>query len=49
MSFLILVFIVALSLYVVGMVVLALTAILGSVRGNRELKKLEGGPRPGNY
>jgi hypothetical protein len=49
MSFLILVFIVALSLYVVGMVVLALTAILGSVRGNRELKKLEREPRPGNY
>ena len=49
MSFLILVFIVALSLYVVGMVVLALTAILGSLRGNRELKKLEREPRPGNY
>jgi hypothetical protein len=31
---LVLVFIVAVALYVVGMVVLALAAILGSVRGN---------------
>ena len=39
MAFLLYVFIVAVSLYVVGMIVLALAAILGSVRGNRELKK----------
>jgi hypothetical protein len=49
MAFLLYVFIVAVSLYVVGMVVLALAAILGSVRGNRELKKLKPEPRPGNY
>jgi len=30
---------VAVCLYVLGMIVLALTAILGSVRRNRELKK----------
>jgi hypothetical protein len=41
---LVLVFIVAVGLYVVGMIVLALAAILGRVRGNRELK-----PRPGDY
>jgi hypothetical protein len=35
------VFIVAVGLYVVGMIVLALVAILGRVRSNRELKKLE--------
>jgi len=29
------------------MIVLALAAILGSVRGDRKLKKLE--PRPGDY
>jgi hypothetical protein len=46
---LVLVFIVAVSLYVVGMIVLALVAILGSVRGNRKLKKLEPEPRPGDY
>ena len=34
-----LVFIVAVALYVLGMIVLALAAILGSVRSNRELKK----------
>jgi hypothetical protein len=33
------VFIVAVGLYVLGMIVLALIAILGSVRRNRELKK----------
>ena len=33
------VFIVAVGLYVLGMIVLALVAILGSVRGKRELKK----------
>jgi hypothetical protein len=31
------------------MIVLALAAILGSVRGNRELKKLEPEPRPGDF
>ena len=30
---------VAVGLYVLGMIVLALTAILGRVRGKRELKK----------
>ena len=35
------VFIVAVGLYVLGMIVLALVAILGRVRGNRKLKKLE--------
>ena len=35
------VFIVAVGLYVLGMIVLALAAILGTVRGNRKLKKLE--------
>jgi len=38
---LVLVLIVAVGLYVLGMIVLAFTAILGRVRGNRELKKLE--------
>ena len=38
---LVLVFIVAVGLYVLGMIVLALVVILGRVRGNRELKKLE--------
>ena len=38
---LVFVFIVAVGLYVLGMIVLALAAILGRVRGNRELKKLE--------
>src|SRR5262249_35855027 len=38
---LVLFFIVAVGLYVLGMIVLALAAILGRVRGNRELKKLE--------
>ena len=32
------VFIVAVGLYVLGMIALALAAILGRVRGNRELK-----------
>ena len=32
---------VAVGLYVLGMIVLALAAILGRVRANRELKKLE--------
>jgi len=38
---LVLVLIVGIGLYVVGMIVLALAAILGRVRSNRELKKLE--------
>ena len=38
---LVLVLIVAVGLYVLGMIALALVAILGRVRGNRELKKLE--------
>jgi hypothetical protein len=38
---LVLVFTVAVGLYVLGMIVLALTAIFGSVRSNRALKKLE--------
>ena len=46
---LVLFFTVAVGLYVLGMIVLALAAILGSVRGNRELKKLEPEPRPGDY
>jgi len=46
---LVLVFTVAVGLYVVGMIVLALAAILGSVRGNRELKKREPEPRPGDH
>ena len=32
---------VAVGLYVLGMIVLALAAILGRARGNRELKKFE--------
>jgi hypothetical protein len=41
MPFLLVFFIVALSLWVVGLIVIALAAILGSVRGDRTLKKLE--------
>jgi uncharacterized membrane protein len=44
MSFLLLFFAVALSLWVVGLIAIALAAILGSVRGNTRLKKL-----PGDY
>jgi len=36
---LVLVFTVAVGLYVLGMIALALAAISGRVRGNRELKK----------
>jgi hypothetical protein len=36
---LVLVFTVAVGLYVLGMIVLALAAVLGGVRGNKELKK----------
>ena len=35
------VLIVAVGLYVLGMIVLALVAILGRVRGNKEMKKFE--------
>jgi hypothetical protein len=42
---LVIVFIVAVGLYVLGMIVLALAAILGRARANRELKKLEPEPR----
>ena len=46
---LVLVFTVAVGLYVLGMIVLALAAILGRMRGNRRLRKLEPEPRPGDY
>jgi hypothetical protein len=49
MAFLFLFFTVALSLCVVGLVVIALAAILGRVRDDRKLKKLEREPRPGDY
>ena len=50
MAFLALFFTVALSLWVVGLIVIALAAILGSMRGNRTLKKLERErPRPEDY
>jgi len=50
MSFLLVFFTVALSLWVVGLIVIALAAILGSVRGDRRLKKLERErPRPADY
>jgi hypothetical protein len=46
---LVLVFTVAVGLYVLGMIVLALAAILGIVRCNRGLKKLKPEARPGDY
>ena len=49
MPFLFLLFIVALSLCVVGLVVIALAAILGSVRDTWKLKKPGREPRPGDY
>jgi hypothetical protein len=49
MAFLALVFTVAVALYVIGLIVFALAVILGSLRGKRELKKLEPEPRPGDY
>jgi hypothetical protein len=49
MAFLILFFTVALSLCVVGLVVIALAAILGRLRDNWKLKKIEREPRPGDY
>jgi hypothetical protein len=48
MAFLFLFFTVALSLCVVGLIVIALAAILGSVRGDWKLKKPEREP-PGDY
>jgi len=47
MAFLLLFFTVALSLCVVGLIVIALAAILGSVRDQRKLKERE--PRPGDH
>jgi len=38
---LVLVFTVAVGLYVLGMIALALATLLGRARSNRELKKLE--------
>ena len=49
MAFLFVFFTVALSLCVVGLVVIALAAILGRVRDDWELKKLQREPRPGDY
>jgi hypothetical protein len=46
MGFLFLWFGVALSLCVVGLVVIALAAILGRVRDDWKLKKPDGEPRP---
>jgi hypothetical protein len=47
MPFLFLFFTVALSLCVVGLIVLALASILGSVRDDWRLKKPKREPRPG--
>jgi hypothetical protein len=49
MAFLCLFFTVALSLCVVGLIVIVLAAFLGSVRGEWKLKKPEREPRPGDY
>jgi len=49
MALLALAFTVAVGLYVVGLIVFALAVILGSLRGDRELKKLKREPRPGDY
>ena len=49
MAFLFLFFTVALSLCVVGLIVIALAAILGSVRGDKKWKRLERELRPGDY
>jgi hypothetical protein len=49
MGLLLALFTIALSLWVVGLMVIALAAILRSVRGDRKLKKLEREPRPGDY
>jgi hypothetical protein len=49
MAFLALLFTVFVGLYVVALIGFALAVILGSERGDRELKKLEREPRPGDY
>jgi hypothetical protein len=49
MAFLFLLFTVVLSLCVVGLIVLALSSILGSVRDDWKLKKPKRKPRPGDY
>jgi hypothetical protein len=49
MGFLFLLFGVALGLCVVGLIVIALAAILGRVRDDWKLKKPEREPRPGDY
>jgi hypothetical protein len=49
MAFLFLFFTFALSLCVVGLIVLALASILASVRDDWKLKKSEREPRPGDY
>jgi len=49
MAFLFLFFTVALSLCVVGLIVLALSSILGSVRDDWKLKKPQQERRPGEY
>jgi hypothetical protein len=49
MAFLFLFFTVALSLCVVGLIVIALAAILGRLRDDWKLKKPERGPPPGDY
>jgi hypothetical protein len=49
MAFLFLFFTVALSLCVVGLIVLALASILGSVRDDWKIKKSKREPRPGDH
>jgi len=49
MAFLALLFTVFVGLYVVVLIGFALAVILGSERSDRELKKLEREPRPGDY
>jgi hypothetical protein len=49
MAFLFLFFTVALSLCVVGLIVIALAAILGSVRGDKKLQKIERETRSEGY
>jgi hypothetical protein len=49
MAFLFALFTFLLSLWVVGLIVLALSSILGSVRDDWKSKKREREPRPGDY
>ena len=49
MALLFLFFTIALSLCVVGLIVIALAAILGSVRGDKKLQKLERETRSEDY